>query len=409
MAFAPVARRRVAWWAIAVLVLGFIPLGAEAAGTGAAQTTMADSFSTPVVLFLKTAGDAAKSVANLLTSEQAMLIFAACVALRILAIVIPMMADKNGGDLGPESVKLAVTVAVVLALMKGWTSGLGVNGVYGWIWSGLDSLLKTVTSAVGALSTGVGGTVAVPAIPSTGDPLPGMAKWLFTSATNSIFHVYDDVKALGGMNSGTSFLGMLGGLGAYLVSMLLALVSVLVVAIVYLMMFLEMFLSWAHILIALAFGPLVLAFYPIKPDWGKNIVKEVASGIMSFMAVTFLVAVADAFIAISTTVLDKAAAAPAANPSAVGAEAMTTIAVYILVVLMIGYGVGAVSKVAAGLVGGTDHFSSHRGMGAAMAAAMGGAIGGAVGKHFAEQKRDKKDEERYQRRKKEEGSKTSKP
>lgn len=400
MTFTAAPRRRALSWSVAVLALVFLPFAAEAAT--AASIPMADSFEAPIQQFLQTAGGAAKAVADALTSEQGLLILAACVAFRILAIVIPMMADKNGGDLGPETVKLAITVAVVLALMKEWTSGFNV---YGWVWSGLDSLLGTVTHAVGSLAAGAGGNVAVPAIPGSGDPLPSMAKWLFDSAVKGITSVYNDVYALAGLDdrSGISLMNFMGGAAAYLVSFALMIVSVLVVAVVYLMMFLEMFLSWAHILVALAFGPLVLAFYPIKPDWGKNIVKEVASGIMSFLAVTFLVAVANTFIVVATATLDKVAESPAANPTAVGAQTVTTIAVYLLVVMMIGYGVGAVSKVAASLVGGTDHFSSHRGMGAAMAAAMGGAIGSAMGKKFAQDKKGKKD------KKNEEGSKTSKP
>ncbi|TAN03508.1 MAG: hypothetical protein EPN36_12135 [Rhodanobacteraceae bacterium] len=359
-------------------VAGFVSIAASAATP--TTTGALDSFEAPVRLFLQTAGTAAKSVADHLTTQQGLLILSACVAIRILAIVIPMMADKNGGDLGPETVKLGVTIAVVLTLLSQWTSGFDI---YDKVWSGLDGLLNTVVSAASAA-----GATSAPAIAGQGDPLPSLAKWLFDAAVNGILSVYNDIGALTGVLSSHGVMHTVlhpfeavAGVGTFLICAVLAIIGVLVVAAVYLVMFFEMFLSWAHIIVSLAFGPLVLSFYPVKPNWGKNIVQEVAVGIMTFLATVFLVAIANTFIVKATQVLDASAAAANANSTSIGAAAIATIAVYVFVVFLIGFGVAAVAKVAAALVSGNDHFGGHRGVGGAIAGAVLGAIAGAASKN----------------------------
>lgn len=366
------------------VLLGLFLFGAAcllpqlAMAASAADPTSLNGFLNPISDFLNTADNVARSLGNTFakTDGPGMAILAACVAIRILMIVIPVMADKNGGDLGPEIVKLIVTVVILLSLMANWTQGLDL---YSKVWGSLDGLVTTVAQSA---TTIAGGTA--PSIPENANPLPGLAAWLFHSAVQDIINVYTDIGNIAGLFASKGAVHMvthpfesLAGVGTFIVGALLALVGVGVIALVFLMMFFELFLSWAHIIVPLAFGPLLLAFYPIKPDWSLNIVKEVASGTIAFMATVFLVAVANTYIGHATVVLNQQAALTSTGAVSFDVSAITTVAVFIFVVYLIGYGASAVSKVAVSLVSGNDHFNRHRGTGGAMAGSFaGGMIGG---------------------------------
>lgn len=322
--------------------------------------------------FLETVSTDAQSLSHTLAVGPGLLILSACVAIRIIMIALPMIVDKNGADVGPETVKLAVTLSIILAIMTQWTSGFNI---FGHIWSGLDSLLNSVKQGTGML----GGAN----IPSSGDPLPAIAGWLFDMVVNTI---KSDVNATllfmdipitqSGWHAFVSAITANNGLA--IVAILLLILVALALVVVFSMMFFEMLMSWAHIIIALAFGPLVLAFYPIKPDWGKTIVTEVASGIMTFIATWFILLLGVRAVLQSSSAYITLASNYVTGTTGTGDtySAVVAVGVYIFILVIIGYATSAAGKVAAALVGGKDHFGRHRGMGGALA---GGAVGGALG------------------------------
>jgi hypothetical protein len=158
------------------------------------------------------------------------------------------------------------------------------------------------------------------------------------------------------------------------------LITVLLVATIYCLILLEFIQSWAHIGIAMTFGPLVLAFYPVKPDWGKTLLTEVASGIMTFLATAAIVVVSNNYMNSATQALDTIAneytAGTLKNSSTGGI--VVALGVYVFMILLIGLSTKTVSKVAAALVGGRDHFSAMRGVGAAIAAMTAGKVMGTI-------------------------------
>ncbi|MEY2152281.1 hypothetical protein AB7849_15355 [Rhodanobacter sp. 115] len=323
--------------------------------------------------FLSAVENTFTSIATVLAGTTFFSILAACVALRILAIVIPALADSNGSSFGPEAVKLIVTVGILTTMAHEWAGG--DFNIYQHIWSGTDDLLQKVVGA----SIG-----SKPSIPSSGNPLPSIGSWLISSCIHNIVSSYDGMVAFLSPPGGLSFWKWAEAFftannGAAILVILVMLITALLVAYVYGLIILDFIMSWAHVAVAMTFGPLVLAFYPIKPDWGKTVLTEVASGIMTFLATAAIVVVANNFINVATDALNtigvQYTAGSLANSSTGGI--VIALGAYAFIIFLIGKSVSVVNKVAAALVGGRDHFSPMRGTGAALAAGMVGGMSAA--------------------------------
>lgn len=249
--------------------------------------------------FLADITQLSQKVSALFTGQAGIEILAGCAAIRILAVVLPGVLDGDMSALMKDGMVLAVTVTIILALFGNWTSGYNLVDK---LWSGIDGLASGVTEVA---SVGQG---SPPAVPTSGDPLPALGTWVATQAKTNIDNVSTAVWGFThppGNMSGAEWAAykLFGSVPMFFVAIAMVIACVVCVAFVYISLFMELVMSWAHVVLALTFGPLALAFYPLKPDWGKAVVKEVATGAMTMLCVLFLLCVANHFTTLSTDVI----------------------------------------------------------------------------------------------------------
>lgn len=352
-------------------LLVLAPRVSFAAAPGNGPQAVSDLMTGVIVSFLKTVSTDAGKISTLFAGQLGMSILAACVAIRILMIVIPMMMSKNSSDLGADVVSTAVTVAVLLTLMHQWQQ------VSAFVWAGTDDMITSVISTLH-----MGGPTTL-----SGDPLPALGQWvedkIFDSMQAAAQGIAPYFKIPGGHDS---FLGWMwahvsSGVDGLFIGILLLIIEI-TIALVFAMMLWEMVLSWAHITIPLMFGPLLLAVFPVEKAWAKNLVRETAGAMLGFVMTAFMVCLAADFVQQASNALLVGSTYWAANganwPDGFGVPAV--VALFCGIIIVIGYSTSVAVKAAMSLVGGNDHFARHRGMGGAL---VGGAVGGAMGRAFS--------------------------
>lgn len=359
------------WGACLAGALMLAPAVAGAAVASGSPQAVSDVLTHVIGTFLQTVSSDVSAVAAVFAGQLGLSILAACVAIRILMIVIPMMASKNSSDLGADIVSTAVTVAILLTLMHEWQQ------IMAFVWSGTDNLIVSVINAV---PNHMGAPTSL-----SGDPLPALGQWVEDKIFNSMQQAAEGVAPFFAIPGGHGFVGwawahVSSGVDGLFIGILL-LVMEIAIALVFAMMLFELVMSWAHIMIPMLFGPLMLAVYPVEKAWAKNLVRETVGAMLGFIMTAFMICLATNFIEQASSALQDAGNAWQSNganwPDGFGVPAV--VALYCGIIIFIGFSTSIAVKAAMALVGGNDHFSRHRGMGGAL---VGGAVGGAIGRAF---------------------------
>lgn len=341
---------------IALLALALLPVAANAA-TGAAQLSPVES---EIFKFFQYADTASVDLSRQFISADGLGILAACVAIRILMIVVPATIDGDLSSLAGDGIKVVVGVFLVLTLFANWNGGVlnvraRVNGAVGEMTSLETRAAPTAQCGASELDPGTLGNQGIAGV-------VGYAIGGFNCSSNSVLDATFATFAIKSKSGG--ILGFVGDFGIQALVVLLGLVAVLILLVVFIVVTLEALLSWAHLIIPLTFGPLVLAFFPINSRWSKNVATEIAAGIVGYAASLFVLLIVIVVFVRAGTDLQTLASTYNQSGSGVSDLSKSMLGemggLALVGILMAFAGRGFVAS-AMRLVEGVDSFGQHRG------------------------------------------------
>lgn len=351
---------------VALLCLALFPFAASAA-TGAATLSPIEA---EIYKFFSYADSASVALSKQFISGEGLAILAACVAIRILMIVIPATIDGDISSLVGDAVKVVVSVFLILFLFANWNSGAlnirdRVHSAVGEMTALEAKAAPGTQCGAGELDPGALGNQGVAGVVAYAIGGFNCASDSVLAATFSTFSVKD---------KGGGILGFVGGFGLKALMLVLGLVAVLILLVVFVVVALEALLAWAHLIVPLTFGPLVIAFFPINSRWTKNVATEIAAGIIGYAASVFVLLIVIVVFVRAGADLQTIAASYGQAGATISDFSQSMLAemggLALIGILMAFAGRGFVSA-AMRLVEGVDVFERHRGAaGAAIARAV---------------------------------------